>query len=144
MWYSISTVNIQKIQLWLDYDFNRLEAWMYRMQPSFWRCEESIMSSHDVPIRWLIFCKNWNSLKKLSYFDAFYEHTQILVMHEGISMLCNTRKLFGSSIIGVARITYQSAVHILFDMACSAPQCDSVVQKMLSTAIRFQVCNFRR
>lgn len=130
--------------VWLDQYFNRLEAWMHGIQPSFWSCEENSISSHAVTTWKTIFCKKWSSFKNLSYFDAFNEHTQLLFMQEGISMLCSTRKLFGSSIICVAHTIYQRTVHILFGMFNSAPQCDSVVQKMLSTANLFQVYSLRR
>lgn len=136
-------VNIQKM-LQLDQYFNRLEAWILGMQPSFRRCEENSIFSHAVTIWWTIFCKKWSSLKNLSYFDAFNEHTQILFRYEGISMLCNTKKLFEFSVICVTHIKYQNTVHILFGMFNSAPQCYSVVQKVLSTAILFQMYSLRR
>lgn len=88
------------------------------MQLSFWRRDWNGISSHAVTIWWRILCKKWNSLKILSYFDAFNEHTQILLMHEGISMMCNTRMLFGSSVICIARIPEYSTYSIWHVQFC--------------------------
>lgn len=88
------------------------------MQLSFWRRHWNSISSHAVTIWWTILYKKWNSFKNLSYFGPFNEHTQILLMHEGISIMCKTRKVFGSSAISIAHIPEYSTYSIWHVQCC--------------------------